>query len=88
MLTWAMASQQTEMCTGLGFAESLGEELLKILARHMDLKSLTAKLVQGKITANPFNSNLIAEGRELLFTALEYTGAKLPVREKPEGQPF
>ncbi|OLP92219.1 hypothetical protein AK812_SmicGene26002 [Symbiodinium microadriaticum] len=67
---------------------SLGEELLKTLARHMDLKSLTAKLVQGKITANPFSSNLIAEGRELLFTALEYTGAKLPVREKPEGQPF
>ena len=54
----------------------------------MDLKSLAAKLVEGKIAANPFSSSLIAEGRELLFTALEYTGAKLPVREKPEGQPF
>ncbi|CAE7438573.1 unnamed protein product [Symbiodinium sp. CCMP2592] len=63
-------------------------ELLKILTRHMDLKSLASKLVQGKITANPFSSSLVAEGRDLLFTALEYTGAKLPVREKSEGQPF
>ena len=72
----------------LGFAESLGKELLKILVRRVDLVSLAAKLSLGKVSDNPFSSEVLAEGRELLFTALEYAGAKLPVRERTEGQPF
>ena len=72
----------------LGFAESLGKELLKILVRHVDLVSLAAKLSLGKVSDNPFSSEVLDEGRELLFNALEFAGAKLPVRERTEGQPF
>ncbi|CAE7173456.1 unnamed protein product [Symbiodinium pilosum] len=69
----------------LGFAERLGEELLKILAQRVNLSDWASKLAQGKVSANPFCAELIAEGRELLFKALEYAGATLPVRERPEG---
>ena len=72
----------------LGCAESLGKELLKILVRHVDLVSLAAKLSLGKVSDNPFSSEVLDEGRELLFNALEFAGAKLPVRERTEGQPF
>jgi hypothetical protein len=36
----------------------------------------------------PFSDELINAGRELLFTALEFAGSKLPVRERQAGQPF
>ena len=72
----------------LGFAQRLGDELLNMLARRIDLSVLASKLTQAKIVENPFPADLIAEGRELLFTALEYAGAKLPVRERTAGQPF
>ena len=58
------------------------------MARRIDLSDLASKLTQAEIVENPFPADLIAEGRELLFTALEYAGAKLPVRERTAAQPF
>ncbi|CAE7923838.1 unnamed protein product, partial [Symbiodinium necroappetens] len=64
----------------LGFAQRLGDELLNMPARRIDLSDLASKLTQAKIVENPFPADLIAEGRELLFTALEYAVAKQPMR--------
>ena len=47
-----------------------------------------AKLADGKITECPFSDELVAEGRELVFSMLESAGAVLPVRQRPKGQPF
>ncbi|CAE7206157.1 unnamed protein product [Symbiodinium natans] len=46
------------------------------------------RLAAGKVAECPFSDKLVNEGRELLFLALEYAGATLPVRERPEGQPL
>ena len=72
----------------LGFAEQLGTELLKLLQRDLDLRALAMKLAVGCVDSMPFSDELINAGRELLFTALEFAGSKLPVRERQAGQPF
>lgn len=66
----------------LGFAEQLGTELLKLLQRDLDLRALAMKLAVGCVDSMPFSDELINAGRELLFTALEFAGSKLPVRER------
>ena len=63
-------------------------ELLKLLRDHLDLRALAMKLAVGRVESLPFSDELISDGRELLFTALELAGSKLPVRARPEGQPF
>ena len=72
----------------LGFAELLAVELLKILSASVDIRRLAMKLAAGKVAECPFSEELVNEGRELLFLALEMAGTELPVRERPEGQPF
>lgn len=72
----------------LGFAEQLGVELLKILRGHLGLRALAMKLAVGRVDSLPFSDELVSEGQELLFTALELAGSKLPVRVRPDGQPF
>ena len=72
----------------LGFAERLAVELLKILSASVDIRRLAMKLAAGKVAECPFSEELVNEGRELLFLALEMAGTELPVRERPEGQPF
>ena len=72
----------------LGFAEQIGVELLKILRSHLDMRALAMKLAVGRVQSTPFSDELISAGRELLFTALEFAGSKLPVRERQGGQPF
>lgn len=66
----------------LGFAEQLGTELRKLLQRDLDLRALAMKLAVGCVDSMPFSDELINAGRELLFTALEFAGSKLPVRER------
>ena len=46
------------------------------------------QLALGRLEKSPFRDELVQEGRELLFCALELVGTKLPVRSRPEGQPF
>lgn len=72
----------------LGFAEQLGAELLKLLQSELDLRTLAMKLAVGCVDSMPFSDDLINAGRDLLFTALEFAGSKLPVRERQAGQPF
>ena len=40
------------------------------------------------MTKRPFSQELITEGRELLFCALETRQCKLPARQHTAGQPF
>ena len=70
--------------SSLGFAKSLGKELRKLLAQKLDARALAFKLATGTLHNCPFSDELIQDGRELLFTALEMAGCKLPVRETPE----
>ena len=72
----------------LAFAEALGVELLKLLNSKLNIRELMFKLAAGKVTACPFDAELIEDGRELIFKALEYVGTQLPVRVQPDGQPF
>ena len=74
--------------TALGFMETLGTELEKLLSRSCDLRKLAMQLAAGRVLECPFTSDVVAEGRELIFTALEFAGTKLPVREIPPNQPF
>ena len=74
--------------SSLGFAKSLGKELRKLLAQKLDARALAFKLATGTWHNCPFSDELIQDGRELLLTALEMAGCKLPVRETPEDQPF
>ena len=46
------------------------------------------QLAAGCVVECPFTNDMVAEGRELIFTALELAGTKLPVREVPPNQPF
>ena len=41
-----------------------------------------------KVTECPFSDEVLSAGRELVFLVLELAGTKLPVRERPDGQPF
>ena len=66
----------------------MGARLLDLLRCRLDLHTLVAKLADGKITECPFSDELVAEGRELVFSMLESAGAVLPVRQRPKGQPF
>ena len=52
------------------------------------MRALAMKLAVGRVQSTPFSDELISAGRELLFTALEFAGSKLPVRERQGGQPF
>ena len=61
---------------------------LKLLQRDLDLRALAMKLAVGCVDSMPFSDELINAGREFLFTALEFAGSKLPVRERQAGQPF
>ena len=72
----------------LGFAEQLGKEYTKLLIQNLDLRRVALQLAVGKLEKSPFCDELVQEGRELLFCALEMAGTKLPVRSRPEGQPF
>eukprot|EP00435_Cladocopium_sp_Y103_P010320 s1590_g2.t1 len=68
--------------------EAMGAELEKLRGRSCDLRRLGMQLATGRISECPFTSDVVAEGRELIFTGLEFAGAKLPVREVPPNQPF
>ena len=57
--------------SSLGFAKSLGKELRKLLAQKLDARALAFKLATGTLHNCPFSDELIQDGRELLFTALE-----------------
>ena len=46
------------------------------------------QLATGQTHECPFRADLIREGRELIFLALNWCGAKLPVHEPSAGQPF
>ena len=72
----------------LAFAKALGVELLKLLNSKLNIRELMFKLAAGKVTACPLDAELIEDGRELIFKALEYVGTQLPVRVQPDGQPF
>ena len=72
----------------LGFAEQLGKEYTKLLNQSLDLRQVALQLAVGKLEKSPFCDELVQEGRELLFCALEFAGTKLPVRSRPDGQPF
>ena len=52
------------------------------------MRALAMKLAVGRVQSTPFSDELISAGRELLFTALEFAGSKLPVRERQGGNPF
>ena len=82
---------QRRMCAkerpSLGFAEQLGKEYTKLLNQSLDLRQVALQLAVGKLEKSPFCDELVQEGRELLFCALEFAGTKLPVRSRPEGQP-
>ena len=63
----------------LGFAEQLGQEFLKLLERSLDMRQIAMKLAVGHASESPFNTELLEEGRAILFYALELAGTKLPV---------
>ena len=75
-------------CASLGFAEQLGKEYTKLLNQNLDVRQVALQLALGRLEKSPFCDELVQEGRELLFCALELVGTKLPVRSRPEGQPF
>ena len=82
------ARRRAEDTPSLAFAEALGDELLKVLHSKLNIRELMMKLAARRVSTCPFDDGLIGEGRELIFKVLEYVGAELPVREKPDGQPF
>lgn len=75
-------------CASLGFAEQLGKEYTKLLNQNLDVRQVALQLALGRLEKFSFCYELVQEGRELLFCALELVGTKLPVRSRPEGQPF
>ena len=70
------------------FTEELGKALFTLLKDRVDLDKLAKEFAAGAMSQCPFSPELIAEGRELLFCALEARQCKLPVREQTAGQPF
>ena len=52
----------------------------------MDVQGLASLFAEGKVASCPFSAQLIQEGREVVFKALECVGAVLPMRERTQGQ--
>ena len=75
-------------CDSSRFVEELENELESLLRRSLDIEQLASSFTKGKIVTCPFKPELIQEGRDTIFKALDSVGASLPVRERPCGQPL
>ena len=68
--------------------ETLNAKAARRGMASMDVQGLASLFSEGKAASCPFNAQLIQESCEVVFKALEFVRAILPMRERTQGQPL
>ena len=86
---WPPAARQDAACNAnLAFHERLGRKLHDFVSCRVDCRALAFKLAAGQISDSPFTEEMLACGRQLIWSELKRAGCRLPVDHIVPGQPF